>query len=652
METPYSSPPIHSLANALQNAPAIIYLYDIQRNTNVYANRSLSSFLGYSPEDVQSMGERFLLETIHPNDLNRILSHHSEVLPAMRDGETISLQYRIKHKKKEKYVWLQSIESVYERDNSGDVKIIHGIATDITKEKEAEKKAASEKYIHLEILLKLSQQSYNSKEEILHAYLETGCRLMKMETGLVSVVKDSSYEILAIQSPHKEWKEGMVFCLNDTLCEAVMSQNRPIYYHDMVLAEMQDHPLYKSGAVSSYIGTKIRLGGGLVGTLNFSSRFSQEIPKDDNKLTFISLLANGLSHLLQLTITQEELRKSKRQYKDLYNTAPDMMISSGPKGKMIKCNQTTLKKLGYTEEELMSKNLTELIPNSQKSKLDELVKLSGQVDSIQNFEIQLESKTGALIDIELNSSWIKDEEGNFSHSNAIMRDISETVELKKELEQFVYSVSHDLRAPVRHIEGYTSWILEDKDSLSDSSQNYLSKVIEASKRLGGMIDALLTYSRNRNIEPSAEYFDMKALIHEVAGNFQSKKNDEQMIHYHFGSLPTQVQGDMQMFRTVWENLISNALKYSSKETESRIEISAHENEDEITFRIKDNGVGFENAYSNKLFAVFQRLHPRSEFKGNGIGLANVKRIISSHGGKIWAKGEKDKGAEFYFSLPK
>ena len=136
METPDSNPAIKPLATILQQAPAIIYLYDIQRNTNVYANRSLSDFLGYSPEDVQSMGESFLLETIHPNDLNRILAHHSEVLPAMKDGETISLQYRIKHKKKNKYVWLQSIESVYERDGQNQVKIIHGIATDITKEKE------------------------------------------------------------------------------------------------------------------------------------------------------------------------------------------------------------------------------------------------------------------------------------------------------------------------------------------------------------------------------------------------------------------------------------------------------------------------------------------------------------------------------------
>ncbi|MEL6254560.1 MAG: PAS domain S-box protein [Bacteroidota bacterium] len=652
METPHSTSTIQPLATVLQHAPAIIYLYDIQRNTNTYANRSLSDFLGYSPQDVQSMGDRFLLETIHPNDLNRILAHHSEVLPALHDGETISLQYRIKHKRKNKYVWLQSIESVYERDSRDDVKIIHGIATDITKEKEAEKHAASEKYKHLEILLNLSQQNYNSQEEILKAYLDTGCRLMRMETGIVSVVKDSSYKILGIQSPHKDWKTGMVFCLDDTLCEAVMTQNRPIYYHDMVLSEMQDHPLYKSGSVNSYIGTKIILGEGLVGTLNFSSRFSQEIPKDDNQLTFISLLANGLSHLLQLNTAQEELQKSKIQYQNLYHTAPDMMISSGPDGKMIKCNQTTLEKLGYTEDELLKKNLIELIPASQKSSLEELIEISRKADNISNFELQPESKTGALIDIELNSSWIKDAAGNFSHSNAIMRDISETVELKKELEQFVYSVSHDLRAPVRHIEGYTSWILEDKDSLSASSQDYLNKVIEASKRLGGMIDALLTYSRNRNVEPTAENFDMKALILEVAENFKSKKNESQIIHFHMGSLPTEVNGDLQMFRTVWENLIGNALKYSSKKHESHIEISSQESENEITFRIKDNGVGFENAYSNKLFAVFQRLHPRSEFKGNGIGLANVKRIISSHGGKIWAKGELDLGAEFCFSLPK
>jgi light-regulated signal transduction histidine kinase (bacteriophytochrome) len=220
----------------------------------------------------------------------------------------------------------------------------------------------------------------------------------------------------------------------------------------------------------------------------------------------------------------------------------------------------------------------------------------------------------------------------------------------KELEAFSYSVSHDLRAPLRHVSGYVE--LLNKHFLSDlpeKGQHYLNSIADSVRIMGILIDDLLQFSKTGRMEMHQSDCDMNEIVKEVIESLR-KDYPDRKIEWVMGELVS-VYGDEAMLRLVWMNLLSNAVKFTRTRKKARIEIGVRkENEDQVFF-VRDNGVGFDMQYAQKLFGVFQRLHPTEEFEGTGIGLANVHRIVLRHGGRTWAEAEYDKGAEFNFSIP-
>ncbi len=220
----------------------------------------------------------------------------------------------------------------------------------------------------------------------------------------------------------------------------------------------------------------------------------------------------------------------------------------------------------------------------------------------------------------------------------------------KELEAFSYSVSHDLRSPLRGIDGWSLALLEDYGPILDEQgQSHIQKVRAEAQRMGGLIDDILKLSRITRAEMNKEDVDLSAIAETVAARLQETKPDNRQVEFAIQKGLT-ATGDPKLLDVALTNLLENAFKFTGKKQEARIEFGQTVIEGESAFFVRDNGAGFDMTYANKLFGVFQRMHRASEFPGTGVGLATVQRIINRHGGSIWAASEVGEGSTFYFTL--
>jgi signal transduction histidine kinase len=220
----------------------------------------------------------------------------------------------------------------------------------------------------------------------------------------------------------------------------------------------------------------------------------------------------------------------------------------------------------------------------------------------------------------------------------------------KELEAFSHSISHDLRAPLRHIDGFSQILADDyTDVLPPPAQHLLRRVCEGAKRMGLLIDDLLSFSRLSRQPLKKRQVNTAQLVEEVLGELE-REREGRRVELRLGALPDCL-GDYALLKQVWVNLLSNAHKFTRRREQAIIEAGSEERDGELVYHVRDNGAGFDMQYASRLFGVFQRLHQADQFEGTGVGLSIVQRIIHRHGGRIWAESEPENGARFYFTIP-
>jgi PAS domain S-box-containing protein len=385
-----------------------------------------------------------------------------------------------------------------------------------------------------------------------------------------------------------------------------------------------------------------------------------------------------MEEIIERKRTQNVLLESEERKTAILQSALDAIISIDEKGCILEFNPSAEKMFGYKRSEVMGKEMAELIiPSEFREQHREGLKhyLNSGKGHILGRRIEMTAvrSDGSEFPVELSIARVETEEPIFT---GFIRDITKNKELQvelknhqehleelvakrtqqletanKELETFSYSVSHDLRAPLRAIDGFAGFLIEDyKNKLDEEGNRYLNIVKKNSVQMGQLIDDLLAFSRMSRVGMNYTKIDMEDLASETFKELMSIEKDRK-IELHISDLP-KCKADPSLIKQVWVNLIANAIKYTRSTLDVKIEIGGSENEKDYKYFIKDNGVGFDMKYADKLFGVFQRLHKPADFEGTGVGLALIKRIITRHGGTVNAEAKVNEGATFYFTIPK
>ena len=371
---------------------------------------------------------------------------------------------------------------------------------------------------------------------------------------------------------------------------------------------------------------------------------------------------------------EASLRDSEDLFRSYFEHALIAMAITSPEKGWVVANEALCKLLGYSLEELRATTWSRLThPDDLAADLAQFERmLAGEIDGY-SLEKRFIRKDGGVVDTILSVRLIHRGEGASREVLAQLQDITarrtaerevlrinadlenrvhvRTAELEqanRELESFSYSASHDLRTPLRALNGYAHILRsEEADRLSADGRQMLERIWLNAEKMGVLIDELLQFARLSRHEMKTDRVDMRALAADVCAELRSEYPKAAI---HIAPLPP-AAGDATLLRQVWQNLAANALKFSSKREQPEIRIDAEAAAGEIVYRIADNGAGFDMAHAGRLFDVFQRMHDEREFPGTGAGLAIVKRIVARHGGRVWAEAEPDRGATFYFTLP-
>ena len=381
---------------------------------------------------------------------------------------------------------------------------------------------------------------------------------------------------------------------------------------------------------------------------------------------------SGTMSFLEINRDISARKKEERKFRNLLESAPDGMVIVTRAGTIQLVNAQTEKLFGYPREELIGQPVEILMPEKFQSKhvfhrdryaesprtreMGAGLQLSGRRKDGTEFPVEIslspiDTEDGLLI-----SSAIRDVTDRRSADDQIRklnselnRRIAELGHINRELETFSYSVSHDLRAPLRHIDGFARILKEDHhNALSPAAEQHVDRILQSANHMGHLVDDLLNLARVGRKELVRQKVSLDELVSEVVTSLRPETG-ERNIDWQIERLPD-ADCDPNLVRVVFSNLLSNALKFTRKQPRALIQVGTSKSDGKVTFFVRDNGVGFDPKYADKLFGVFQRLHTQEEFEGTGVGLATVQRILYRHEGGIWAESQPGHGSTFFFTL--
>jgi PAS domain S-box-containing protein len=413
-------------------------------------------------------------------------------------------------------------------------------------------------------------------------------------------------------------------------------------------------------ALAQQIGTGIEL----VGRRKDGAEFPIELMLSPLESAEGILVTAAIRDISVRRAAEKHLAQMEGRYRGLLEAAPDAMVVVNQDGEIILLNLQAEKQFGYRRDELLGQKVENIIPvgfaerllaDGLRSAEDALaqqigtgLELTGRRNDGGEFPIEimlspLQSAEGTLV-----TAAIRDITERKRHERALQEKNSELQVAVNELDAFSYSVSHDLRAPLRAIDGFSQILLKQyAPLLPEESRKYLQRVRDNTVQMGHLVDDLLRFSRLGRQPLATQLVSTDTIVEQVLREARQQV-PRRSVKVSVGDLP-QVWGDAALLKQVFTNLIDNAFKYTRLRDDAVVEIGSSKIGDELVFLVRDNGVGFDMQYADKLFDVFQRLHRVEDFAGTGVGLAIVQRIIQRHGGRVWAEAAVDRGATFYFT---
>jgi PAS domain S-box-containing protein len=605
-------------SKAFHTSPNAIAITTIKEGKYIEVNDSYAQSTGYTAQELIGRNATDINIWTKPEDRDRLFKIYNE------KGRVSNEEFDFRMKSGEVRTWLFSAERI---DIAGEPCLI-GVSIDITERKKAEAalKESEEKF---------SIAFRSSPNTMVISTVKEGkfIEINDSHTRLTGYTREDTIGHTAVELGLWAKAEDRARMIN------ILKKQGRVYNEEFVFR-------MKSGELRDWL-------------------FSAEPITIGGKPCLISITTD----ITEQKRMQQALRESEEKFSKAFNASPDCMAIVRVKDNVfVDVNENFIKYHGFPREEVIGHTATELGIWTNSKERDRIMKIMTEKGSVHNEEFHLRTKSGK-IRLGLFSAGVVNIQGE-PHSVAMTVDITEQKEAEaklkealfnlersntqlaatnKEMEAFSYSVSHDLRSPLRSIDGFSQALLEDyTEKLDKKGQDYLNRLRSASQKMGELIDGILKLSRLTRSEMRHEPIDLSALAREISGRLQETQPERRAEFVIDDQLTA--NGDPQLVRVVLENLLDNAWKFTSKKPSAKIEFGVEKQNGRQAYFIRDNGAGFDMTYVDKLFGAFQRLHEVTEFPGTGIGLATVQRIINRHGGTIRAEGKPGKGATFYFTL--